>query len=85
MGHGSTALRRVHPGEILREDVISAPGCEVEDFARTLHTTPEELRLVLEGLAAIDALMAARLESAEYGTAETWLRLQEAHERASAS
>jgi antitoxin HigA-1 len=66
----------VHPGLILREEVINEFGLTVTDAARMLGVTRAALSDVLNGKAAISAEMAYRIEAVFGGTAEIWTRLQ---------
>jgi addiction module HigA family antidote len=66
----------VHPGIILREDVIKEYALTVTDAARMLGVTRTALSDVLNGKAAISAEMAFRIEAVFGGTADTWTRLR---------
>jgi addiction module HigA family antidote len=74
--------RPVHPGVILREDVLGEVGVTVTEAARRLGVSRVALSRVLNGHAAISASLALRLESAGISTADFWLRLQSAHDLA---
>ena len=66
----------VHPGTILREDVIKEYGLTVTDAAKMLGVTRTALSDVLNGKAAISSEMAFRIEAVFGGTADIWTRLQ---------
>jgi len=66
----------IHPGIILREDVINEYGLTVTDAARMLGVTRAALSDVVNGKAAISAEMAYRIEAVFGGTADLWTRLQ---------
>ncbi|HMH24700.1 MAG TPA: HigA family addiction module antitoxin [Puia sp.] len=66
----------VHPGIILREDVIKEHALTVTDAAKMLGVTRTALSDVLNGKAAISAEMAFRIEAVFGGTADIWTRLQ---------
>lgn len=66
----------VHPGIILREDVINEYGLTVTDAAKMLGVTRTALSDVLNGKAAISAEMAFRIEAVFGGNADIWTRLQ---------
>lgn len=72
----------VHPGEILREDVINDLGLSVTEAAQRLGISRVTLSRVLNGHAAISANLALRLEDAGVGTARHWLAMQTAHDLA---
>ena len=72
----------VHPGEILREDVLAALGLSVSEAASRLGISRVTLSRVLHGHARISPNLAVRLEGAGVGTARTWLAMQTAHDLA---
>ena len=71
-----------HPGETLRDDVLSALGLTVTDAAAQLGVTRAALSRVLNGKAAISPEMALRLERwlgiDQGGRASVWLAMQSA-------
>lgn len=79
----------VHPGEVLREDVLRELGLSVTDAANRLGVSRVALSRVLNGRAAISPALAVRLEAANVSTARMWLAMQTAYdlarERASGS
>src|SRR5215217_7809651 len=72
----------VHPGEILREDVIVYQGLTVGEAAERLGISRVTLSRVLHGHARISPNLAVRLEEAGVGTARAWLAMQSAHDLA---
>ena len=70
----------VHPGEILKEDVLPELGITVTDAAAQLGVTRAALSRVLNGQAAISAEMALRLADWIGNGPEIWLRMQAAHD-----
>ena len=70
----------VHPGEILREDVLAELRLSVSEAARRLGVSRVTLSRVLHGHAALTAPLAVRLERAGLGQADFWMRLQAAHD-----
>ena len=66
-----------HPGETLREDVLTGLGLSVTEAAAQLGVSRVALSRVLNGRAAISPEMALRIESwlgvDNGGRAETWL------------
>lgn len=66
----------VHPGELLREDVINALELSVTEAAQRLKMSRTALSRVLNGHAAISPDLALRLESAGVSTARSWLAMQ---------
>ena len=72
----------VHPGEILREDVLAELGLGVGEAAARLGVSRVTLSRVLHGHARVSPNLAVRLEQAGVGTARTWLAMQSAHDLA---
>jgi addiction module HigA family antidote len=68
----------VHPGEILREDVLAGLGLTVSEAAKRLGVSRVALSRVLHEHAAVSASLAYRLELAGVGTARLWLDMQTA-------
>lgn len=66
----------VHPGEILREDVLAPLGLSVTEAASRLRMSRVALSRVLNCHAAISPDLAVRLERAGVSTARAWLALQ---------
>src|SRR5216684_2112986 len=65
-----------HPGEVLRDTVLSEAGLSVSEFAKRLGASRVALSRVVNGRAAVSADTALRLAAALGGTAESWLRMQ---------
>jgi len=72
----------VHPGEILREDVLADLGLSVGEAASRLGISRVTLSRVLHGHARVSPNLAVRLEEAGVGTARAWLAMQSAHDLA---
>jgi addiction module HigA family antidote len=72
----------VHPGEILREDVLAELGLGVGEAASRLGVSRVALSRVLHGHARISPGLAVRLEEAGVSTAHAWLALQVAFDLA---
>jgi addiction module HigA family antidote len=70
----------VHPGEILREDVLPALGLSVAAVAGHLGVSRQALHRVLAGTAAISPEMAVRLGKFCGNGPGIWLRMQTAHD-----
>ena len=70
----------VHPGALLREDVIEALGLPVSEAAERLGVARVTLSRVLHEHARISPNLAVRLEKAGVGTARGWLAMQTAHD-----
>lgn len=72
-----TGRMPVHPGEILREDVLPALDMSVADAAAALMVSRQTLYRILAGKAAITPEMALRLGKFCGNGPELWLRMQE--------
>lgn len=70
--------RPVHPGEVLREDVLPALGVTQTEFAEALGVSRQTINEILNERAAITVDMAHRLARALDSTPNLWLRLQQA-------
>jgi addiction module HigA family antidote len=69
-----------HPGEILKHDVLPALTLTVSRAASHLGISRVALSRVLNGHAAISADLALRLADWLPPSAESWLRMQAAHD-----
>ena len=74
----------VHPGEILREDVMVELDMAVGDVAEALGVSRVAFSRVLHEHVRITPNMALRLEVAGVGTARAWLAMQTAYDLAQA-
>ncbi len=68
----------VHPGAVLREDVLAEFGVCVFEAAERLGVTRLTLSRVINEHARISPNLALRLEAAGVGTARAWLAMQTA-------
>ena len=69
-------MRSIHPGEILREEVIKAHSLSVNKGANLLGVSRQALSNVLNQKADISPEMALRIATVFGGTATIWLNLQ---------
>lgn len=70
----------VHPGEILREDVLPALDMSVTEAAKAMNVSRQTLHRVLAGKSAITPEMALRIGKFCGNGPDIWLRMQEAHD-----
>lgn len=70
----------VHPGSILREDILKELKLSVTKAASNLQVSRKQLSEVVNEGSAISAEMAVRLEDAFGVTAEFWLDMQKAYD-----
>ena len=69
-------LRPVHPGELLREDVLPAVGRPKTEIARLLGISRQTLYDILNEKQPVTPHMALRLARMFGGSAESWLAMQ---------
>lgn len=72
----------VHPGAILREDVLRELGMSVAEAAERLGVSRVTLSRVIHEHARVSPNLAVRLEAAGVGTARAWLAMQSARDLA---
>lgn len=70
----------IHPGEILREDVIKGQGLSVSETARRLGVSRQQLHRVLSCTHPITTEMALRVGKFAGNGAGLWLRMQQAYD-----
>jgi antitoxin HigA-1 len=75
---GKKLRRPVHPGEVLREDVVKPLGLTVGEFAAAVGKSPSAVGLVLREKRPVTVDLANRLARALGTSPELWLRLQNA-------
>ena len=74
----TAGLRPVHPGELLREDVLPALGRPRAEIARLLGISRQSLYDLVEEKQAVAASTGLRIGKLTGTTAESWMRLQQA-------
>ena len=67
----------IHPGEILREDVLPALDMGVTEAAKALKVSRQTLHRVLAGKSAMTPEMALRVGKFCGNGPDVWLRLQQ--------
>ena len=67
----------IHPGEILREDVLPALGLSVSDMARRLGVSRQQVHRVLACTHPVTVEMALRIGRLVGNGPGLWLRLQQ--------
>lgn len=70
--------RPTHPGEILLDDVLPEIGMTQAEFAKQLKVSRRTVSEILHGHRALTADIAIRLARLIGGTADSWLRIQQA-------
>ena len=74
------AIRPIHPGEILREDVLPALGRPKTEIARTLGISRQTLYDILNEKQPITAQMALRIGKMCGNGAAIWLNMQRTYD-----
>lgn len=69
-------MRIIHPGEILREDIINEYDLKIGDAARLLGISRQMLNNIIHEKSDITPDMAYRISQVFGGTAEIWANLQ---------
>lgn len=69
---------KVHPGEIIKKDIMEPLGLNVETAAGLFDVPPEMLAGVIAGRCAVTQELAAGLERHGHGTERMWLAMQKA-------
>jgi len=70
----------VHPGEILREDVLPTIGLSISEAARRLGISRQQLHRVLACTHPITTDMALRVGKFAGNGPDLWLRMQQAYD-----
>ena len=70
----------IHPGEVLREDVLPALGLSVSETAQRLGISRQQLHRVLACTHPITTEMALRIGKFASNGPGLWLRMQQAYD-----
>ena len=70
----------IHPGIILKEDVIKANGLSIGEAADLLALSRLTLSKIVNGKGAITPNIALRIETVFGGNADFWLRMQRGYD-----
>ena len=70
----------IHPGEVLREDVLPALGLSVSEAARRLNISRQQLHRILACTHPITTETALRIGKFAGNGPGLWLRMQQAHD-----
>jgi addiction module HigA family antidote len=70
----------VHPGEVVREDVLPALGLSVSEAARRLGVSRQQLHRILACTHPITTEMALRIGRLAGNGPGLWLTMQQAHD-----
>jgi addiction module HigA family antidote len=75
-----SALLPVHPGEILKEDVLPSVGLSVTAAAKALGVSRQMLHDILAERRPLSAAMCLRVSRLVGGSPGVWMRLQAAYD-----
>jgi addiction module HigA family antidote len=73
-------LPPVHPGEIIKEDILPSTGLSVMAAAKALGVSRQMLHDILAERKPLSAAMCLKLARLFGGSPETWMRLQAAYD-----
>jgi addiction module HigA family antidote len=73
-------MQLVHPGEILKMEIIESRGITISKAAEMLNVTRANLSNILNGKAGITPLMALKIENIFGGSARLWVQLQSTYD-----
>lgn len=79
------ALPAMHPGELLREDIIPALDIKVTALARLLHVSRQTLHAILREEAPVTPAMALKLGKLCGNGPRLWINLQREYDLEKAS
>jgi len=72
----ANGLPPVHPGEILKEDILPSVGLSVAAAAKALGVSRQMLHDILAERKPLSAVMCLRISRLFGGSPEVWIRLQ---------
>jgi len=73
-------LPPVHPGEIIKEDILPSVGLSVTAAAKALGVSRQMLHDILAGRKPLSAIMCLKVSRLFGGSPEVWMRLQAAYD-----
>jgi antitoxin HigA-1 len=73
-------LPPVHPGEILKQDVLPSAGLSVTAAAKALGVSRQMLHDILAERRPLSAIMCLKVSRLFGGSPEVWMRLQAAYD-----
>lgn len=73
-------MNLIHPGEILKLEVVDGRGLSIKKAADLLGVTRTNLSNIFNGKVSISPNMALRVETVFGGSAKLWIRLQASYD-----
>lgn len=74
------AVPPVHPGQVIKEDILPSVGLSVTAAARSLGVSRQTLHDILAERKPLSAVMCLKLSRLFGGSPEVWMRLQAAYD-----
>jgi addiction module HigA family antidote len=81
----TTGLPPVHPGEIIKEDILPSTGLSVTAAAKALGVSRQMLHDILAERKPLSAVMCLKVARLFGSTPDFWMRLQAAYDLKKAS
>ncbi len=78
--HRKNGMPAVHPGEIIKEDILPSAGLSVTAAAKALGVSRQMLHDILAQRKPMSAVMCLRVSRLFGGSPEVWMRLQAAYD-----
>src|SRR6202795_2544918 len=73
-------LPPIHPGEIIKRDILPSVGLSVTAAAKALGVSRQMLHDILGGRKPLSAVMCLKVSRLFGSTPELWMRLQASHD-----
>ncbi|SHM30469.1 HigA family addiction module antitoxin [Flavobacterium chilense] len=73
-------VKVIHPGIILRMELIDGRNLSIEEIAKSLNISPTTVGNLFEGLLPISSEIAINISSTYGGTPEHFIRLQNTYD-----
>jgi len=73
-------LPPIHPGEMIKNDILPSVGLSVMAAAKALGVSRQMLHDILAGRKPLSAVMCLKLSRLFGGSPEVWMRLQAAYD-----
>ena len=70
----------IHPGEIIKEDILPSVGLSVTAAAKALGVSRQMLHGILAGRKPLSAVMCLKVARLFGGSPEVWIRLQASYD-----
>lgn len=74
-------MRRVHPGEILREEYLKPLNMSSDDLAAAISVTPQAVRLLTEEKCNLTKDFALKLALYFKTSSQFWINMQRGYEK----